>query len=390
MNRTARYPLTPNHIPVKSLMDSQPPSSLPVSDLVTTWPKRTAKACTSCRRDKIRCDGEKPCGACVKKGYTVDQCTDGCESCRRARVRCEGGKPCLRCRSMHLECTEEQAVPLARSEAASPILVLRSNRLRSERAKLACLSCRRDNKKCDDQRPCSRCVARSEECVHVARGPKSVKLRCESCRQENRKCEEMRPCRQCVEQGKECVNVQRSRGHGTRVKAACTNCRRDKVRCEGIRPCTTCVKKGYQCIDRACVICVQQGIDGECPHRLVTVRTSERNASELNHSFPSHHHSHPTQSPSSHTSPTNGPPMFHMYGAGQCHVSSVPHLPGSSMPDHHHQGLGRHDSSSSSSTGGFSRANYFPVIDPQIDIPHPQANISSERYHPSSATADPM
>ncbi|KAI6041316.1 hypothetical protein EDC04DRAFT_3089265 [Pisolithus marmoratus] len=378
-------------------MASQPPplpSSLPVSDVVTaTWPKRTAKACTSCRRDKIRCDGAKPCGACVKKGYTADQCTDGCESCRRARVRCEGGKPCLRCRDMHLECAEEQAMSLARSEMASPILVLRSSRRRGERAKLACMSCRRDNKKCDDQRPCSRCVARSEECVHVARGPKLVKLRCESCRQENRKCEESRPCQQCVEQGKECVNVQRrSRGHGTRVKTACTNCRRDKVRCEGIRPCTTCVKKGYQCTDQTCMICIHQEIEGDCPHRSITESdTSEPSVSELNHSFPSPHHSHPTQSPTSHTSPASGPPVFqnlHMYGTTQCHVSGMLPLPGSGMPDHHHQVQGQHNSSSP--TGGFSRANYYPVIDPQIDVPQPQANISSERYHPSSATADPL
>jgi len=177
----------------------------------------------------------RPCGACVKKGYTVDQCTDGCESCRRARVRCEGGKPCLRCRDMHLECADEQSAPAVRSEGAPPVIVLRSNRRKSERAKLACLSCRRDNKKvgfclsfvscthtgqCDNQRPCSRCLGRGEECVHVGRGPKLVKLRCEHCRQENRKCEDSRPCRECIEQGKECVNLQRrSRGHGTRVKA---------------------------------------------------------------------------------------------------------------------------------------------------------------------------
>lgn len=77
--------------------------------------------------------------------------------------------------------------------------------------------------KCDDQRPCSRCVARSEECVHVGRGPKLVKLRCEGCRQDNRKCEDARPCRHCTEQGRECVSVQRKgRGHGTRVKAVRT------------------------------------------------------------------------------------------------------------------------------------------------------------------------
>ncbi|KAL4062594.1 hypothetical protein J3A83DRAFT_4310514 [Scleroderma citrinum] len=366
-------------------MDSQPlpvTSSLPVSDVVTaTWPRRAVKACASCRRDKIRCDGAKPCGACVKKGYTVDQCTDGCESCRRARVRCEGGKPCLRCRDMHLECADEQNAPVVRSEGAPPVLVLRSNRRKSERAKLACLSCRRDNKKCDNQRPCSRCVARGEECVHVGRGPKLVKLRCENCRQENRKCEDARPCRECTEQGKDCVNVQRrSRGHGTRVKAACTNCRRDKVRCEGARPCTNCTKKGYQCIDRVCRACAQQGIDGECPHRPGPEQdTSEPDAvTESSQSYFSHQPPQPPQPLPSHSSPSVvGAAMFshlHMYGATQYHLSG--------MVDQI-QVQGQHDALSSPS---FSRATYYPVIDPQINVPQAQANISSERYDPSSTT----
>lgn len=42
------------------------------------------------------------------------------------------------------------------------------------------------------------------------------------------------------------------------------------------RPCTNCTKKGYQCLDRVCVMCAQQGIDGECPHRPSTEQdTSE-------------------------------------------------------------------------------------------------------------------
>ena len=76
------------------------------------------------------------------------------------------------------------------------------------------------NDQCDDQRPCSRCIARSEECIHVARGPKLVKLRCEGCRADNKRCEDSRPCKFCVEGGKECIAVPRKgRGHGTRVKA---------------------------------------------------------------------------------------------------------------------------------------------------------------------------
>ncbi|KIM90383.1 hypothetical protein PILCRDRAFT_181555 [Piloderma croceum F 1598] len=36
-------------------------------------------ACTNCRRDKIRCEGSRPCAACVRKGY---ECVDrACKNC---------------------------------------------------------------------------------------------------------------------------------------------------------------------------------------------------------------------------------------------------------------------------------------------------------------------
>ncbi|KAF8553595.1 hypothetical protein OG21DRAFT_1214318 [Imleria badia] len=368
-------------------MDSQPPpepTPIPVSDITTTpWPRRVVKACASCRRDKIRCDGAKPCGACVKKGYTIDQCIDGCESCRKARVRCEDGKPCQRCRELAQECVEEQMTMGMRSDVVPPVFVLRS-RQKNERAKLACQNCRRDNKKCDDQRPCSRCVARGEECVHVGRGPKLVKLRCEGCRQENRKCEDARPCKQCIEQGRECVSVQRKgRGHGTRVKAACAACRRDKVRCDGVRPCTTCARKGYQCVDRVCAACIQQGIEGDCPHRAgQEADTSDGDGSVRPNGQPAftetttgiQHPFIPDNPPLAmppHPSQAGmAPAMFpsHVYGPSPYHMLAAQHP--------------MHGPGEGSSTG-YPRAPYYPVIDPQIDLPQP--NISSERYDPSSA-----
>ncbi|KDR80688.1 hypothetical protein GALMADRAFT_241076 [Galerina marginata CBS 339.88] len=240
--------------------------SVPISDNATSvWPRRASKACASCRRDKIRCDGARPCTACAKKGYTAEQCTDGCEPCRRARLRCEDGKPCRRCLELNIECTDESTISSQRSLTPPP-----ANRTArgGDRAKLACSSCRRDNKKCDDQRPCSRCIARGEECIHVSRGPKLVKLRCEGCRDDNKRCEDSRPCRYCLESCKQCIIVPRKgRGHGTRVKAACTSCRRDKIRCNGDRPCTSCVKKGCECIERGCTACSRDGKTAECPHR---------------------------------------------------------------------------------------------------------------------------
>ena len=136
--------------------------------------------------------------------------------------------PCLRCAELQIICEEETSLstsllgmPLSRPESINfpmKASTAHPNAIRSkpsERAKLACLACRRwvyhrfpyvriilipfmcfsamlfnlirDNKKCDDQRPCARCKTRSEECIHVARRPKVVKLRCQACREENRK-----------------------------------------------------------------------------------------------------------------------------------------------------------------------------------------------------------
>lgn len=239
----------------------------PVSDNnISVWPKRASRACASCRRDKTRCDGARPCAGCSKKGY-ADQCIDGCDPCRRARVRCEGGKPCQRCREMQVMCAEETAVVTHRPDPSPP--APRSQRSgTTERAKLACTSCRRDNKKCDDQRPCARCIARGEECIHVGRSPKLVKLRCEGCRQDGKRCEDARPCSFCVQNKRECItHPRKGRGHGNRVKAACVTCRRDKIRCDGVRPCASCVRKGVECIDRACKACAREGLSAECTHR---------------------------------------------------------------------------------------------------------------------------
>lgn len=87
----------------------------------------------------------RPCGGCAKKGYSVEQCKYGCEPCRRARVRCEDGKPCQRCRMMQLECRDETTMPILRS--STPSVAPQSVRGSTDRAKLACSSCRRDNKK---------------------------------------------------------------------------------------------------------------------------------------------------------------------------------------------------------------------------------------------------
>lgn len=137
------------------------------------------------------------------------------------------------------------------------------------------------------------------------RGPKLVKLRCESCRKDNKKCEDTRPCKYCLEDGVECVNATRKgRGHGTRVMAvscflSSINAYRIKLLlrrariADGIkfdamepgmsasclqphyiiridrklRPCAACARKGYECQDRACRACWHKGQEAACTHR---------------------------------------------------------------------------------------------------------------------------
>ncbi|KAK7025210.1 hypothetical protein R3P38DRAFT_2953317 [Favolaschia claudopus] len=246
-------PPPPPSPPTPSTMPVPGPSTEPTFD--SSWPKRTAKACSNCRRDKTRCDGARPCGGCAKKSL---QCLDGCEPCRRARARCEktGGNSCVRCDQKELVCTDES------NTTFTPI-----NPTPAERAKSACKNCRNDNKKCDNQRPCSRCVARSETCVPFPRSQKPTKTRCEGCRKRNVRCEDTRPCQNCVTSGTECISlVRKGPGCGNRVKAACINCRRNKVKCDGERPCAGCTRRNLQCQEQVCKRCGDSGLT-ECTHR---------------------------------------------------------------------------------------------------------------------------
>ena len=61
---------------------------------------------SSCATYQLIFLSSRPCNSCVRKGYPGDQCTNGCEPCRKARVRCEegNGKPCKRCRETNLHC----------------------------------------------------------------------------------------------------------------------------------------------------------------------------------------------------------------------------------------------------------------------------------------------
>lgn len=147
------------------------------------------------------------------------------------------------------------------------------------------------------------------------------------------------------------------------------------------RPCATCVRKGYQCVDRVCATCVQQGFEGECPHRARhEADTSDgdssgrRNGQSTSTESPAgvQHPCHPSLSMPPHLPPPGmAPAMFpsHVYGPSPYHVLAAQHPSHGPPPG---------------PSTGYPRAPYYPVIDPQIDLPQP--NISSERYDPSTQT----
>ncbi|KDQ61521.1 hypothetical protein JAAARDRAFT_512642 [Jaapia argillacea MUCL 33604] len=291
---------------------------------------------------------------------------------------------------MQLECVDEPTIASLARQGNDPGTMSSSGRnartKTTDRAKLACMACRRDNKKCEDQRPCSRCVTRAEECVHVGRGPKLVKLRCAGCRRDNKRCEDARPCQHCIDKGEECVDTpRRGRGHGTRVKAACTNCRRDKIRCDGGRPCSACSRKALSCMDRACVACSQQGNASECTHRerqddglpdeASTSTLPEETSNDTPPSYP-----RPFSSASGHD--PQPPSQVHQpQGSSSFGMANYPPLPHHQMPPPIGQYLSHGNRYSSLGNG----ASYMGVIDPSITYTPSQA-ISSERMTTDRST----
>lgn len=191
-----------------------------------------------------------------------EECIDGCEPCHQTRLICDGQRPCGNCLEHDHECDIVPGYGSPIIESQSRPVPQSSQSKSRKKVVLACLGCRRsvfsifscsdliqchiirDNKKCQDARPCARCVLRREECISVERVAKPVKKRCEACRLHSRKastipttyskfhflptsqqCEDRRPCVGCKEEGIECIDLVRKGGPGYRVKRACTSCR---------------------------------------------------------------------------------------------------------------------------------------------------------------------
>ena len=137
----------------------------------------------------------------------------------------------------------------------------------------ACEECRRSKTRCNDERPCSRCirVGRADACSNESRssafGPWSFDLKlkrravkaCKNCQVKKIKCGDSRPCAQCYGIGVPCHDdnewssgstepflVQRKR---EQVLQACESCRKSRLKCDEQRPCTRCERRQELCVD---------------------------------------------------------------------------------------------------------------------------------------------
>mmetsp|Transcript_6606 Transcript_6606/g.15110 ORF Transcript_6606/g.15110 Transcript_6606/m.15110 type:complete len:534 (-) Transcript_6606:147-1748(-) len=98
---------------------------------------RRDRACLSCKKSKVKCDGERPCRSCILKGK-CDLCVD-------------------------------QDMTNAESDMKRPKNPNMYTRKALKRDQ-ACMRCNKSKVKCDGNRPCSRCVARGcqHDCLNIS------------------------------------------------------------------------------------------------------------------------------------------------------------------------------------------------------------------------------
>ncbi|EKX36820.1 hypothetical protein GUITHDRAFT_116986 [Guillardia theta CCMP2712] len=182
------------------------------------------------------------------------------------------------------------------ADTASPV-----DPTQRSRAFAACLRCKLNKVKCDDSRPCTRCLrqgcgqaclaysvqrppqglsmtgARSSASgLQETAGPAMKRRSCEGCRQKKVRCSMERPCSRCggnlVQACRDCLasvaptlgawmqmcpeqlevwrySCRRLKHRRKHVVRACEACRRSKVGCDEGRPCLRCLRTRRGCRD---------------------------------------------------------------------------------------------------------------------------------------------
>mmetsp|Transcript_26300 Transcript_26300/g.86418 ORF Transcript_26300/g.86418 Transcript_26300/m.86418 type:complete len:406 (+) Transcript_26300:95-1312(+) len=269
-------------------------------------------ACIPCRHVKLKCDEEKPCRRCIRHwGYLLAHsvCVSWREDLRSLDADAPDGVTVGEQADVASEGRARQIQMGGRVEekAGGPSEVAPAKRHQVSRA---CEPCRRKKLKCEDTRPCSRCVRKGTMCSgpmlsadvieddnqkvkgghvkgeafaigenkflpfnesHLNRRRVQVAQACVPCKRSKVKCDDVRPCSRCVKEGPVMIracsqglgslegfqaHVVSARPVGRRVPSSCERCRRSKLKCDMERPCRNCVSHGdsIKCIDSSLAI----------------------------------------------------------------------------------------------------------------------------------------
>ncbi|RKK18916.1 hypothetical protein BFJ66_g1062 [Fusarium oxysporum f. sp. cepae] len=84
--------------------------------------RKVSKACSTCRRRKVKCDDGRPCIPCKTKYWQCDDLVgqsielvhtdrrtparEACSTCQQRKVKCDDGRPCIPCKTRYLQCDD--------------------------------------------------------------------------------------------------------------------------------------------------------------------------------------------------------------------------------------------------------------------------------------------
>jgi len=127
--------------------------------------RHVQKACEACRRSKVKCDDKRPCSFCVRNGDA--------ETCRPSVL--DPNAP-----------TDEE--PWYLNDQESAFLLSKPKRKQVSRA---CLPCRRSKVKCDESRPCGRCMrlGKVDSCLQSDGAGEELALSARNSQEEEREVE---------------------------------------------------------------------------------------------------------------------------------------------------------------------------------------------------------
>jgi hypothetical protein len=229
--------------------------------------------CGLCSHMGQECDGERPCGQCVRKstscreqGRPLASSQDPktkCHACFKQGQRCCGSRPCGFCAKHHMRCRDQ----------GDPLTV-------PQDLQTKCHGCFKNGSRCDGSRPCGYCVKSRRQCRDQGKeqGPPAKRrpsmnpqpgsyqdpqTKCRGCLLKQYKCDGRRPCSSCIKYKSRCrdrgeelgprpkrtplemLKPPAKRGQDPRTK--CHVCFLKKYKCNGGRPCSACIRYKTRC-----------------------------------------------------------------------------------------------------------------------------------------------